>query len=170
MTSSWPQPGHAGVKRVLRLIRKRAHLPIAVAHLIRASGMSSRGLHKAFMNHTGKGPGSMLREFRMKLAEQLLRASRIPIEEVLCGYQRTNSFYVAFRRHAAVSPGVFRHHRNTGGECVACSSQGGAKRHINRVHQQLKLRALGLMPNHGDNTGLFPRRYFVQHLRFCRKA
>jgi transcriptional regulator GlxA family with amidase domain len=72
--------------------------------------MSRRGLHKAFVKHTGKGPGCVLREFRMKLAQQLLRDSRIPIEEgaFRSGYQLLNSLYVAFRRHAGVSPAAFR--------------------------------------------------------------
>jgi AraC-like DNA-binding protein len=110
MTSSKRVAGRVGVNRVLRLIRKRAHLPITVAHLTRASGMSRRGLHKAFIRHTGKRPGAALREFRMKLARRLLRRSRssIPVVSARCGYPRPNSFYIAFRRFSGVSPGRFR--------------------------------------------------------------
>lgn len=101
---------HPGVRRVLLYIRQRAHSPISASDFTKVAGLSRRGLLKAFVRETGKGPGAMLREYRMQLAQQLLKNSQLPIESVstLCGYSKLNSFYISFRQYSGASPGHYR--------------------------------------------------------------
>src|SRR5262245_9989368 len=112
----WPHnkgiPGikHAGVARALRLIHERWSAPISVKDLQAASGLSRRGFHKAFIEHIGCSPGSMLRCVRMEGAKGLLRNSDLKLKILArrCGYEKANSFCVAFRQYTGISAREFR--------------------------------------------------------------
>ena len=101
---------HPGVAKGLRYIWEHSHEPINVKDLVTISAMSRRGLHKAFLAHVGRPPGQELHRVRIERAKQLLAKSDHKIETVanMCGYQSANTFCVAFKNSAAVSPKQYR--------------------------------------------------------------
>jgi AraC-like DNA-binding protein len=99
---------HAGVMSCLQLLRQTLH--IKLRDFIKVSGMSRRGLHKAFLAHLGTPPGMVLRAARVNRACELLARSNCSIAVVAahCGYRNSNSLCVAFQRDLRISPGRFR--------------------------------------------------------------
>lgn len=99
-----------GLKRSLDYLQNNWFRPINVRHLVAASGMSPRGLTKAFMRELGRGPGEELRRLRLEHACQLLRASQLRMDAIstACGFNSVNSFWVAFRRSVGITPGLYR--------------------------------------------------------------
>lgn len=108
MTSGRRTIGHVGVKRCLNAI---AHNPsLKLSDLTRISGMSPRGLHKAFLAQVGFNPGKILRLARLQFSCELLTTTELKIEAVAsrCGYQNSNGLCVAFRRDLKMTPSEFR--------------------------------------------------------------
>jgi transcriptional regulator GlxA family with amidase domain len=72
--------------------------------------MSPRGLHKAFQRYIGQSPGRELCRLRIEHAKDLLGNSSCNLKTVAkrCGFRSANSFWVAFRRVAGISPGKYR--------------------------------------------------------------
>ncbi|TAL04824.1 MAG: AraC family transcriptional regulator [Verrucomicrobia bacterium] len=101
---------HKGVAGSLRFLRARWRDPIKVRDLVKASGMSRRGFFKAFTRHVGMMPKDALRNLRLEHARTLLAASnrRLSLVAQLCGYEKANSFLVAFKRETGLSPSQFR--------------------------------------------------------------
>ena len=97
---------HSGVARSLRFLWENCHLPIGVDDLARAAAMSRSGLHQAFLDHIGRPPGKELHRVRIDRAKKLLAQSKINLAMVaeMCGYQSANSFWVAFKQAAGMSP------------------------------------------------------------------
>jgi AraC-like DNA-binding protein len=81
--------------------------------LQRVSGLSHRGLHKAFVKHLGCSPGVFLRMVRLERACDLLADSNLSVGEVArrCGYRSANSLWVVFARDLGVSPIRYRSQR-----------------------------------------------------------
>jgi len=102
---------HKGVARSLKFIADNYQKPIMLADLAKAAAMSRRGLHKAFLEHLGRNPGEELQRFRVERAKQLLARCDEKVESVAyqCGYQSSNSFYLAFKQATGLSPTEFRH-------------------------------------------------------------
>lgn len=105
---------HTGIARSLRFLAKHWQSPIKVNDLVRSSRMSRRGFLKAFVKHTGRHPGKELQRLRLEHAQTLITRSSHQLAALprLCGYRSRNSFWVAFRRFAGVSPGRFRETTN----------------------------------------------------------
>jgi LacI family transcriptional regulator len=101
---------HKGVARSLRFIWEHSHEPITVKDLVGVAAMSRRGLHKAFLEHLGRKPGQELHRVRIERAKKLLAETdqKIEILAGMCGYQSANSFCVAFKQAAGMSPRQFR--------------------------------------------------------------
>jgi LacI family transcriptional regulator len=101
---------HEGIARSLRFIWDHYHEPIGVRDLAAVAAMSLRGFHQAFQEHTGRSPGNELHRVRIERAKQLLTSSTEKTETVaaMCGYQSVNSFWVAFRKAAGMSPKQYR--------------------------------------------------------------
>ncbi len=101
---------HAGIARGLRFMYKHYHEPIGVPDLARVAAMSLRGFHQAFLEQVGRSPGNELRRVRIERAKQLLDSSteRTEIVGEKCGYQSSNSFWVAFRKATGLSPKQYR--------------------------------------------------------------
>jgi len=99
-----------GVERSLRFLEYHWHRQINVGDVAAASRMSLRGLVKAFLRETGEAPGQVLRGIRIKHAQELLRGTDWPVKVIasVCGFNRFNSFAVAFRRDVGMSPGEYR--------------------------------------------------------------
>jgi LacI family transcriptional regulator len=128
MSNSISAISHAGVKKCLRFIVVNISEPIQISDLERISGLSRRGLHKAFQKHTGFGPGRVLRQMRIQHAKRVLEENDLPLDQIaeLCGFRSVNSFWVAFRRSVGMSPK--RYQRRT---WVAAYRQLRAKRERN---------------------------------------
>ena len=101
---------HAGVARSLRFIWEHGHEPISVKDLVGVAAMSRRSLHTAFLQHLGRTPGQELYRVRIERAKRLLGQRDQKIETIgqNCGYQRANSFCVAFKQATGMSPKQYR--------------------------------------------------------------
>jgi LacI family transcriptional regulator len=101
---------HAGVARSLRFIWEHGHEPISVKDLVGVAAMSRRSLHTAFLQHLGRTPGQELHRVRIERAKRLLGQRDQKIETIGqdCGYQRANSFCVAFKQATGMSPKQYR--------------------------------------------------------------
>jgi transcriptional regulator GlxA family with amidase domain len=103
---------HNGVDRSLRFMAKNYWRSIQIDDLVMASGMSRRGLAKAFNLHVGFSPGSVLRRIRIESAKQLLLAHDLPLKTIadLCGYRSENTFCIAFHHATGMAPKRFQRH------------------------------------------------------------
>jgi LacI family transcriptional regulator len=101
---------HPGVLKSLRFIWDHGHEPISVKDVVGVSGMSRRGLHKAFLDQIDRTPGQEIHRLRIDNAKRLLVSSDEKIETLaeLCGYQSANSLCVAFKNTTGLSPKQFR--------------------------------------------------------------
>jgi LacI family transcriptional regulator len=101
---------HPGVAKGLRFIWEHSHEPIQVKDLFAVSGMSQRGLHKAFLEQIGRTPGQEIQRVRIERAKRMLVESKHKIEVLagMCGYQSANSFNVWFKQTTGMSPNQFR--------------------------------------------------------------
>jgi LacI family transcriptional regulator len=101
---------HPGIARSLRFLWEHYQEPIAVTDLARVAAMSMRSFHQAFAAHVGRPPGYEIQRIRIEHAKQLLATSSEKIEAVavLCGYESANSFWVAFKRAARMTPKQYR--------------------------------------------------------------
>lgn len=70
-------------------------------------------LSSAVRQATGRTFKDLLREKRLKKAAQLLRETRLPVEDIIAavGYENTSYFYRRFRESYGVSPKEFRQGR-----------------------------------------------------------
>jgi len=101
---------HAGVARSLRYMWEHCHQSIGVEDLARVSGMSLRSFHQAFVEHLGRSPGAEMQHIRIEHAKRLLTESDEKLEAIAekCGYQSSNSLWVAFRQATGTSPKKFQ--------------------------------------------------------------
>jgi len=109
---------HKGVANSLRFIWEHCHEMIGVEDLVGVAAMSRRGLHKAFMEHLGRTPGQELQRVRIERAKRLLRESAYKLEVLanMCGYQSANSFCIAFKQAAGMSPKQYREQTRSAAE------------------------------------------------------
>lgn len=101
---------HQGVARSLRYLWEHGHEPICIKDIVAVSGMSRRGMHKAFVEHLGRTPGHELQRVRIDRAQKMLAQTTQKIETVAhdSGYQSINSFCVAFKRATGMPAKIFR--------------------------------------------------------------
>jgi LacI family transcriptional regulator len=101
---------HVGVARSVRFIWEHSHEPITVKDLVGVAAMSRRSLHTAFLHHLGRTPGQELHRVRIERAKRLLGQRDRKVEAIGqdCGYQRANSFCVAFKQATGMSPKQYR--------------------------------------------------------------
>jgi len=101
---------HPGVARSLRFMWEHCHESIGVHDLARVASMSVRGFHQAFVDNLGRSPGTELHRIRIERAKKLLADSGEKIETIaeMCGYQSSNSFWVAFKQATGMSPGKYQ--------------------------------------------------------------
>ena len=101
---------HKPIARSLRFLWEHCHEPISVDDLVKVAAMSRRGFHQAFLEHIGRPPGHELQRVRIERAKKLLTNSsnKMGIIAEMCGYQRANSFWCAFKQATGVSPKQYR--------------------------------------------------------------
>ena len=98
--------GHPGLAKSLRFMWEHCHEPIGVEDLARTASMSVRSFHEAFAKHLGRSPGNELHRIRIERAKKLLTDASLKLDSIaeLCGYQSSNSFWVAFKHATGISP------------------------------------------------------------------
>jgi AraC-like DNA-binding protein len=101
---------HNGVARSLRFLAQNYWRPIQLDDLVMISGMSRRGLIKAFHMHLGFSPGSVLRQVRIERAKRILVERDLTLKDVAkhCGYRSENTFCIAFQRATGMAPKKFQ--------------------------------------------------------------
>ena len=101
---------HNGVARSLRFMAQNYGRPIQLDDLVMISGMSRRGLTKAFHLHLGFSPGSVLRQVRIERAKQILVERDLTLKDIAkhCGYRSENTFCIAFQRATGMAPKKFQ--------------------------------------------------------------
>jgi LacI family transcriptional regulator len=101
---------HRGVARGLRYIAEHFREPMTVVDVAREAGMSERGVHQAFCEWIGMGPGEKIRRVRLEHAKRRLAGTEEKIEAVALGsgFASLNSFFVAFRNLEGQTPGEYR--------------------------------------------------------------
>jgi LacI family transcriptional regulator len=106
---------HPGVARSLRFMLDHCHESIGVNDLAKAASMSIRSFHQAFVVNVGRPPGHELQRLRIDRAKKLLADSSDKMEAIagLCGYQSSNSFWVAFKQATGMSPKQYQKQSTT---------------------------------------------------------
>jgi AraC-like DNA-binding protein len=101
---------HNGIARSLRFLARNYWRPIQLDDLVMISGMSPRGLAKAFHMHLGLSPGSVLRHVRIERAKRILIESDLTLKEIAneCGYRSENTLCIAFHRATGMAPKQFQ--------------------------------------------------------------
>ena len=101
---------HHGVAKALRFIWENFQNSIGIDDVVRAAAMSRRGMHAAFLEHLDRTPGEEIRTVRVEHARKLLAESDYKVEAIagLSGYQSPNSFCIAFKKGAGLSPAAYR--------------------------------------------------------------
>jgi LacI family transcriptional regulator len=97
---------HPGVARSLRFMWEHCQESIGVNDLAQAAGMSLRSFHQAFVKNLERSPGSELHRIRIERAKRLLADSHEKLDTIaeMCGYQNSNSLWVAFKQSTGMSP------------------------------------------------------------------
>ena len=98
------------LRRALDFIESNLSMPIGVAEIATASGISAYHFSRAFRQSTGRPPYSYLLERRTELAKLLLAQGDLTVAEVAqrCGFASLGQFSRMFRRGAGASPSQYR--------------------------------------------------------------
>jgi AraC family transcriptional regulator len=98
------------IRRVLSRMRDSLAEDLPLAELASLAAMSPFHFLRCFKAVTGLPPHRYLIAERMERAKALLGSTRLPIAEIAwrVGYQDVSRFTKLFRRHAGVTPGVWR--------------------------------------------------------------
>lgn len=101
---------HPGLARSLRFMWEHCDEPMGVESLAQMASMSVRGYHETFVKHLGRSPGVELHRIRIERAKRLLSDSDSKLEVIakMCGYQNSNSLWVAFKQATGMSPKQYR--------------------------------------------------------------
>ena len=101
---------HPAVATAVRYIKEHFGEPITIEDIIEFTGLSKRGLEKAFEKHLGRTPASELRRVRLDEAKRLLTESSDKIDSIAldCGYSNSSNLSCAFRRDTKMSPRAYR--------------------------------------------------------------
>jgi LacI family transcriptional regulator len=101
---------HPAVATAVRYIKQHYGEPITIEDIIKFTGLSKRGLEKAFEKHLGRTPASELRRIRLDEAKRLLTETIDKIDSIAldCGYSNSSNLSCAFRRDTDMSPRAYR--------------------------------------------------------------
>ena len=103
-----PTPGRRAVTRARAFLHEPAAARASLSDLAERAGMSRFHLCRQFGDEVGMPPHAYLEHVRVARAKDLLHAGR-PLTEIAfrLGYADQSHFTRAFRRSAAVTPGVY---------------------------------------------------------------
>jgi len=120
---AWPEaeevasPGAASqqvrLHKIVELLRKDPARDYSLDSLADAAGMSRTVFHRLFTQTYGSSPLALLRELRLKRAEELLVQTDMPIKTITArlGYRSRSHFWKLFRDVHGVDPEQFRQQR-----------------------------------------------------------
>jgi AraC-like DNA-binding protein len=101
---------HRSVNKCLDFLADNFRKPIQIKDCIEISGMSRRGLLKAFHRCLGTNPGVVLSRIRIEYAKRFLIEHDLILKQIAkhCGYRSENTFCVAFQRATGMAPKKFQ--------------------------------------------------------------
>ena len=101
---------HPAVVNAIRFIRENFGHPITIEDICEYTGLSKRGLEKAFQTHLGRSPASELRRLRIQNAKRLLTETDDKVEYIAmaCGYSNSSNLSCAFKKDTNMSPRDYR--------------------------------------------------------------
>ena len=101
---------HPAVARALDLMRREFKSGLELEEVYEFSGISKRGLEKAFKRHLNDSPAVVLRRIRLDYAKNCLSRTDIKIESIAvdCGYSNSSNLSHAFNREIGISPQEYR--------------------------------------------------------------
>jgi LacI family transcriptional regulator len=101
---------HSGVVSAIRFIRENFGQPITIDDICDYTGLSKRGLEKAFLKHMGRSPASELRRLRIQQAKRLLTETNDKVEYIAqsCGYSNSSNLSCPFKKDTGLSPREYR--------------------------------------------------------------
>ncbi len=101
---------HPAVVHALKYMKDNFHRPITLEDVSVETGMSKRGLEKAFLKHLERTPAEALRRFRLDAAKLMLTDTNDKIDAIAynCGYSNSSNLSFAFRKDTGMSPRTYR--------------------------------------------------------------
>jgi LacI family transcriptional regulator len=101
---------HPAVVSAIRFIRENFGQPITIEDICDYTGLSKRGLEKAFQTHLQRSPASELRRLRIQNAKRLLTEGNDKVEYIAmsCGYSNSSNLSCAFKKDTGMSPRDYR--------------------------------------------------------------
>jgi LacI family transcriptional regulator len=101
---------HPAVVHALQFIKDRYGDPITLDDIAQRSGMSKRGIEKAFIQYLGRSPAVELRRCRLDNAKKMLVETNDKIDYIArrCGYSNSSNLSFALVREAGLSPRAYR--------------------------------------------------------------
>ncbi len=98
------------ISEVMDWARRRMAEPLEIGTLADYAAMSERTFLRRFRESVGMTPSAWLQRERISRAQELLEGSDSALDDVAgqCGYQSLETFRVAFKRVAGVSPAAYR--------------------------------------------------------------
>jgi AraC-like DNA-binding protein len=102
------------VRKAVAFMRAEMARPVTVQEMADAAGLPAHRLNAAFHRLHGKSPYAYLTELRFREALRLLAETRLPIAEIadLTGHADQSALTRRLKRHAGVSPAVYRRARS----------------------------------------------------------
>lgn len=100
----------AKLRRAVSEVLERSYPDATLLGLSVSLGYTEAYLSRRIREVFGKPFRLLLQEYRLKAAEELLRTSRLPVEEVIraVGYENTSHFYRAFQELYGETPHKYR--------------------------------------------------------------
>jgi len=101
---------HPAVVSAIRFIRENIGQPITIEDICEYTGLSKRGLEKAFHKQLSRSPASELRRLRIQNAKRMLTETNDKIEYIAqcCGYSNSSILSCAFKKDTNLSPRSYR--------------------------------------------------------------
>ncbi|MFC4992031.1 xylose operon transcription regulator XylR [Rubritalea tangerina] len=101
---------HPAVAKALELMRREFKNGLVLEDVYEYSGVSKRGLEKAFKRHLNDSPAAVLRRIRLDYAKNCLSQTDIKIDAIAmeCGYSNSSNLSHAFNREIGMSPQEYR--------------------------------------------------------------
>lgn len=101
---------------IIRMIESDFYNPnLSADYLAQQLGCSPKFIYQTVKEHTGKTPGELIEENRLRFAADLLLNTNKKNEDIarLCGFGALNTFYRIFRKKYGVAPGEWKKQQMT---------------------------------------------------------
>lgn len=101
---------HPAVAKAVELMRSEFKNGLELEAVYAFSGISKRGLEKAFQRHLNDTPAAVLRRIRLDYAKNCLSQTDLKVESIAidCGYSNSSNLSHAFTREIGMSPQEYR--------------------------------------------------------------